>query len=109
MYNYDRRGRGGSADTMPYALQREFEDLAALIDEAGGTAYLYGVSSGAALALEAAAAGLPIAKAVYEVPYDVSEGAKQRHLEYTEKVQSLLADDRRDDAMRVVHAVGRRA
>jgi len=102
VYNYDRRGRGDSTDTTPYALQREFEDIAALIDEAGGTAYLYGVSSGAALALEAAAAGLPIAKvAAYEVPYDVSEGAKQRHLEYTEKVQSLLADDRRDDAMRL--------
>jgi hypothetical protein len=73
-----------------------------LTDEAGGTAHLYGVSSGAALALEAAAAGLPIAKvAAYEVPYDVSEGARERHLEYTEKVQSLLADDRRDDAMRL--------
>jgi pimeloyl-ACP methyl ester carboxylesterase len=102
VYNYDRRGRGDSGDTKPYALEREFEDIAALIDDAGGTAYLYGVSSGAALALEAAAAGLPIAKvAAYEVPYSVSEGARERHLEYTEKVQSLLADDRRDDAMRL--------
>ncbi len=102
VYNYDRRGRGDSSDTTPYALEREFEDIAVLIDEAGGTAHLYGVSSGAALALEAAAAGLPIAKvAAYEVPYSVSEGARERHLEYTEKVQSLLADGRRDDAMRL--------
>jgi hypothetical protein len=71
--NYDRRGRGDSADTAPYTLQCEFEDIAALIDEAGGTAHLYGVS----------------------------EGARQRHLEYTEKVRSLLADNRRDDAVRL--------
>jgi pimeloyl-ACP methyl ester carboxylesterase len=57
VYNYARRGRGGSGDTQPYALEREFEDLQALIAEAGGSAHLYGVSSGGGLALEAAAAG----------------------------------------------------
>ena len=63
VYNYDRRGRGDSADTTPYALEREFEDIAVLIDDAGGTAYLYGVSSDAALALEAAAAPEEIGRA----------------------------------------------
>src|ERR671915_2301937 len=50
--NYDRRGRGDSGDTPPYAIEREIEDIDALIDEAGGSAFLYGLSSGAALALE---------------------------------------------------------
>src|SRR5712691_5438124 len=54
VYNYDRRGRGESGDTKPYAVAREIEDIEALIDEAGGSASLYGHSSGAALVLEAA-------------------------------------------------------
>ena len=54
--HYDRRGRGDSTDTQPYALEREIEDIEALIDEAGGSASLYGISSGAALAMEAAIA-----------------------------------------------------
>src|SRR4051812_39127069 len=62
LYNYDRRGRGESGDTQPYAPEREIEDLEALIAQAGGSAHLYGVSSGGALVLEAAAAGLAIAK-----------------------------------------------
>jgi len=60
--NYDRRGRGDSGDTSPYAVEREVEDLDALITAAGGSASVYGTSSGAALALEAAASGLPITK-----------------------------------------------
>ncbi len=55
VYRYDRRGRNESGDTPPYAAEREIEDLEALIDEAGGSAFVYGISSGAALALEAAA------------------------------------------------------
>src|SRR5437763_4769065 len=55
VYNYDRRGRGDSGDTLPYAVEREIEDLEALIQVAGGTAALFGHSSGACLALEAAA------------------------------------------------------
>lgn len=66
--NYDRRGRGDSDDTAPYAVQREIEDLAALITEAGGTAAVYGHSSGAALALHAAAHGLPITRLVLHEP-----------------------------------------
>ena len=74
VYNYARRGRGDSGDTQPYALDRETEDIDALIAEAGGSAHLYGVSSGGALALEAAAAGLAIDKiAVYDVPYPVAD------------------------------------
>jgi pimeloyl-ACP methyl ester carboxylesterase len=53
VYTYDRRGRGESSDSAPYAIDREVDDLAALIEEAGGSAYVYGISSGAALALEA--------------------------------------------------------
>ncbi len=62
MFHYDRRGRGDSSDTAPYAVEREVEDLGALIAEAGGSAFVYGMSSGAALALEAAARGLAITK-----------------------------------------------
>src|SRR5438105_8372166 len=71
VYNYDRRGRGDSGDTRPYAVAREIEDIEALIDEAGGSAYLYGHSSGAALVLEAAILlGQKIKKlALYDAPY----------------------------------------
>src|SRR4051812_22628508 len=54
VFNYDRRGRGDSGDTAPYAIEREVEDIEALVDEAGGSVYLYGISSGAVLALDAA-------------------------------------------------------
>ena len=98
--NYDRRGRGASGDTLPYAFQRELEDLEALIDGVGGRAHVYGVSSGGALALEAAAAGLPIQRiAVYEVPYDVAPGGAQRHREYVDGLEELLAAGRRGDAV----------
>src|SRR5919106_5798448 len=62
VYNYDRRGRGDSGDTLPYAVEREVEDIAAVIEAAGGSAHLYGTSSEAVLAMEAAASGLPIRK-----------------------------------------------
>lgn len=69
VFNYDRRGRGESGDTLPYAVEREIEDLEALINEAGGSAAVFGFSSGAALALKAAAQGLNITKLVlYEPP-----------------------------------------
>jgi pimeloyl-ACP methyl ester carboxylesterase len=72
VYIYDRRGRGESTDVQPYAVDREIEDIEALINNAGGTAYLYGVSSGGALALQAAAklGATKVQKlAVYEIPY----------------------------------------
>jgi pimeloyl-ACP methyl ester carboxylesterase len=99
VYNYDRRGRGDSGDTLPYAVEREIEDIQALIDEAGGSAHLYGISSGGALALEAAAAGVAIDKlAVYEVPYNMADDGPQRHREYVEQLEAFLAEGRRGDA-----------
>ena len=69
VYTYDRRGRGGSGDAEPYHVAREVEDLAAVIGEAGGSACVYGFSSGALLALQAAASGLAIERlAVFEPP-----------------------------------------
>jgi pimeloyl-ACP methyl ester carboxylesterase len=99
VYNYDRRGRGQSGDTQPYALDREIEDLQALIAEAGGSAHLYGISSGGALVLEAAAAGIAVDRlAVYEVPYDLADDGPQRQREYVEQLDGLLAEARRGDA-----------
>src|SRR5512140_3361105 len=67
--NYDRRGRGGSGDRPPYAVEREIEDLDSLIQRVGGTAAVFGFSSGAALALAAAASGLAITRlAVFDLP-----------------------------------------
>src|SRR5437899_2573701 len=60
VFTYDRRGRGDSGNTAPYAVEREVEDIEALVHEAGGSAFVYGISSGAALALEAANRGLAI-------------------------------------------------
>jgi pimeloyl-ACP methyl ester carboxylesterase len=77
VYTYDRRGRNESGDTAPYAVDREVEDLAAVIAEAGGSASVYGTSSGAALALTAAAKGLPIDRLVaFEAPYVVDDTRK---------------------------------
>ncbi|GHD29681.1 alpha/beta hydrolase [Streptomyces violarus] len=97
---YDRRGRGASADTAPYAVERELEDLAAVIEAVGGEALLYGISSGGALALEAAASGLPVRRvAVYETPFAMSEeGAKER-AEYTGRLTEALGEGRRGDAV----------
>jgi pimeloyl-ACP methyl ester carboxylesterase len=99
VYNYDRRGRGHSGDTLPYALDRELEDLQALIAQAGGSAYLYGASSGGALVLETTAAGLAIERlAVYEVPYSMADDGLQRWREYVQELEALLAEGRRGDA-----------
>jgi pimeloyl-ACP methyl ester carboxylesterase len=98
--NYARRGRGDSGDTQPYALEREIEDLQALIAEAGGSAHLYGVSSGGALALEAAAAGLAVDRlAVYEVPYCLAGDMRQRALEFIDQLGPVLAEGRRGKAL----------
>jgi len=93
---YDRRGRGESGDTAPYAVAREVEDLAAVLEAAGGEAGVYGISSGGALALEAAASGLPITRvAVYEVPYSTDPAVRAGAGEYTAELgRRLAADDR---------------
>ena len=98
--NYDRRGRGDSGDTAPYSVAREVEDLAALIEAAGGSAFVYGMSSGAALALEAAASGLNIiGLALYEPPYMVGEGGHRPPPDHQAQLKRLIAGDRRGDAV----------
>jgi pimeloyl-ACP methyl ester carboxylesterase len=97
---YDRRGRGESGDTLPYAVEREIEDINALIQVAGGSACVYGTSSGAALAMRAAAAGLNIIKlALYEPPFNPDPGMSQMARDYTKQLKSVLAEGRRGDAV----------
>ena len=98
--NYDRRGRGDSGDTQPYAVEREVEDIGALIAEAGGTASVYGHSSGAVLALHAADHGLPVARLVmYEPPFAPDREEERRvSREYGEKLRTILAEGRCGDA-----------
>lgn len=101
VYTYDRRGRGTSTDTQPFAVAREVEDIEALVDAAGGTAYLYGISSGGALALEAAI-GLRskvTELAIYEVPYDSSDAGVQAWHAYRTKLDALTAAGQRGDAV----------
>jgi pimeloyl-ACP methyl ester carboxylesterase len=99
--NYDRRGRGDSGDTAPYALERESEDLGALITEAGGRASVYAHSSGAGLALHAAAHGLPIAKLVLHEPPYVPDREEERRTsrKYAEDLKIILSEGRRGDAV----------
>jgi pimeloyl-ACP methyl ester carboxylesterase len=100
VFNYAKRGTGASGDTPPYATKREIEDLAALVDEAGGSAHVFGVSGGGALSLEAAAAGVAIDRlAVYEVPYNAADDASERARAYFGRLEALLADGRRDAAL----------
>jgi pimeloyl-ACP methyl ester carboxylesterase len=100
VYNYDRRGRGDSTDVQPFAVEREIDDIAALIDQAGGTAFLYGISSGAALAMEAAIA-LPLKVrrlVMYEPPYNDDAGSRQRWREYRRNLSEAIAAGRKGDA-----------
>jgi pimeloyl-ACP methyl ester carboxylesterase len=100
--NYDRRGRGDSGDTRPWALEREIEDLDALIEAAGGSAHVFGISSGAALALEAANRGLAIEKlALYEAPFVVDDSRTPVSDDYLERLKGLVASGRRGDAVRL--------
>jgi pimeloyl-ACP methyl ester carboxylesterase len=97
VFHYDRRGRNESGDTPPYAVAREVEDLAAVIAEAGGAAAVFGLSSGAALALEAAASGLAITRlALYEPPYSVEPDEDPAYLE---RLHELIAAGRHGDAV----------
>lgn len=101
VFHYDRRGRGDSGDTQPYAIEREVEDLEALIKEAGGRAAVFGMSSGGALAIEAAAHGLAITKlALYELPFNSGDDTVRQAAEnYTQQLTALLAEGRRGDAV----------
>lgn len=100
-YTYDRRGRGDSTDTQPYAVEREIEDIEALIDAAGGSAFVFGISSGAALAMEAAIKlGNKIRKlAMYEPPYNSDEAFRQAWREYKRELKELLEAGSRGDAV----------
>jgi len=100
VYVYDRRGRGESTDTAPYAVQREIEDLAALIDHAGTPAVVFGWSSGAVLALDAAAAGLPISRlALFEPPFVVDDSRPPRPADYVQRLDDAVAGGRPGDAV----------
>jgi pimeloyl-ACP methyl ester carboxylesterase len=105
---YDRRGRGESTDTSPYAAEREIEDLSALIDEAGGEAYVYAISSGAALALATAAAGPHINRlALYEPPFVAAFEDAGRAAKYSADLKALLdAGDRGGAVARFMTRVG---
>lgn len=101
VYTYDRRGRGNSTDTQPYSVEREVEDLEALIDEAGGSAFVYGKSSGAGLTLRASAElGNKVKKlALYEAPYNDAAGAAAEWQAFRKKLDDLLAAKRHDEAV----------
>ena len=101
VFNYDRRGRGDSGNALPYALEREVEDIEAMIDAAGGRACLFGHSSGAVLALESAMRlGDKVAKIVmYDPPYVHDETAKAEYGHLSRKVSKLLEEGKNAEAM----------
>src|SRR5512134_1411649 len=99
--NYDRRGRGDSTEVKPFSLEREIEDIAALIEAAGGSASLWGWSSGGALALRAAGAGIGVERlSVYEVPFMVTPEAERPTPDYGERLDALVAAGDRGGAVR---------
>jgi pimeloyl-ACP methyl ester carboxylesterase len=99
VFNYDRRGRGDSGDTQPYAIEREVEDIGAVIEAAGGRANLWGSSSGAVLALIATARGVPVSKlALWEPPF-IPEGVPKPPEDQVAQYERMIAEDRRGDAV----------
>ena len=101
VFAYDRRGRGDSGDTAPYAVEREVEDIEALINAAGGSAFVFGHSSGAVLALEAARL-LPtkITKlAVYEPPFIIDDSRPPAPEDYAPHLIELVSSNRRSEAI----------
>ena len=104
---YDRRGRGDSTETPPYAVEREVEDLAALIDAVNGSAFAVGFSSGAALILESSLRGVPITRqAVYEPPYIVDGSRPPLPEDYIAHLEELVASERRGEAVEYFMTVG---
>jgi pimeloyl-ACP methyl ester carboxylesterase len=101
VFTYDRRGRGDSGDTAPYAVEREVEDVAALLREAGGTAFVWGTSSGAVLALEAAKRLSGIKKlALYEAPFIVDDSRPTTEDDWV-RLSEAVAAGRRSDAVKL--------
>jgi pimeloyl-ACP methyl ester carboxylesterase len=101
VYGFDRRGRGDSGDTLPYAADREIDDIEALIDRAGGSAFLYGHSSGGPLVMRAALRlGTKVSKiAMYEPPYNNDPGVQESWSRYLRQLRQALAEGRRGDAV----------
>jgi pimeloyl-ACP methyl ester carboxylesterase len=100
VFNYDRRGRGDSGDTRPYAVEREVEDLTALVEIAGGSVMVFGGSSGAGLVLRAAARNPAITKlAVWEPPYHVDDSAPRLPHDFAAQLDTLVRKGRRADAV----------
>ena len=98
VFNYDRRGRGDSGDTPPYAIEREVDDIQAVIDAGGGSAHLWGSSSGAVLALIAAASGASVTKlALWEPPFILDENARPP-ADQVEQYETMISEGRRGDA-----------
>jgi pimeloyl-ACP methyl ester carboxylesterase len=109
VYNYDRRGRGESTDTAPFSKEREIEDLAALIEDAGEPAMVFGISSGGALVLDAVQSGLNIRKiALYEVPLIVNDSRPPLPADYVDHLNKLVKDNKRAEAVEyfLVNAAG---
>jgi len=102
VFTYDRRGRGESGNTLPYAIEREVEDIAALLREAGGSAILFGVSSGAALSLDAASQLPGVTKLVlYEAPFIVDDSHAPIPSDFLTRLEEAVASDRREDAVKM--------
>ncbi|MGX6511775.1 alpha/beta fold hydrolase [Rhodococcus sp. SJ-2] len=107
VFNYARRGRAASGDAQPYRVSRELDDLSAILDAAGGAAHLFGASTGGALVLEAAAAGLPVTRlVVYDLPYSVAPAAVERWRAYRAELDRALARGRSDDAVAAFMRLG---
>lgn len=95
VFNFDRRGRGDSGGTQPYSVERETEDIRAILEEAGGSPCLYGSSSGAALALLAAASDMPVAKlALWEPPF-ILDPSRRPPADQVEQLDRMIAEERR--------------
>ena len=100
VFHYDRRGRNASGDQTAYAIEREVEDIEALIAEAGGSASVFGISSGAALALAAAAKGASITRlALYEPPFVAGQGGRRAPADSEAQLKRCIAEGRRGDAV----------
>lgn len=100
VFTYDRRGRGDSGDTAPYAVEREVEDIEALVNEAGGATFIWGISSGAVLALEATNRFTGIKKvALYEAPFIVDDSHPATKDDWV-RINEAVAANRRNDAVK---------